>query len=184
MQALHDFGFGALGISRKESFYSALEQLLNAYATTTHIKQRLAQSAFRSRFRLDEQEREYVNVKGMGTLRQHAFEFIRKRLAPAFPAKDGQQTPLKGHPVFIAQHATGTCCRGCLQKWHGISSGIALTNEDVDYIVNILMAWIQDQMSENQKSSEIDHKDRAEQLRLFEHNELYNLFQAGSCQRL
>lgn len=133
-----------------------------------YLKQRLAQSSFRSRFRLGVEEQEYVNVKGMDTLRQHAFEFIRKRLAPAFPVKDGQQTPLRGHPIFIAQHATGTCCRGCLQKWHGIAPGIQLTEEDIDYIVAVLIAWIQDQMSNNSCPLENIHEDQSEQLHLFE----------------
>ena len=43
---------------------------------------------------------------------------IIKRIAPKEPLNDGKQTPMKGHPVFIAQHATATCCRECTRKWH------------------------------------------------------------------
>lgn len=38
-------------------------------------------------------------------IRQHAQDFIAKREAPAFIPNDGKQTPMKGHPVFIAQHS-------------------------------------------------------------------------------
>ena len=84
--------------------------------------------------------------KGMDTIREHAEEIIRKRLAPAEPANDGEQTPMrgapKGHPVFLAQHATATCCRGCLEKWHGIEKGRELTASEQQYVANIIMRWI------------------------------------------
>ena len=59
---------------------------------------------------------------------------------------DGKQTPMKGHPVFIAQHATGTCCRGCLEKWHKISKGVALTDNQVNYVVALIMEWIKKEL--------------------------------------
>ena len=68
---------------------------------------RLSQSNFRSRFALKAKDKAYIQEKGWNTIRQHAADFIRKRLAPAFIPNDGQQTPMRGHPVFIAQHATG-----------------------------------------------------------------------------
>ena len=55
---------------------------------------------------------------------------------------DGAQTPMKGHPVFIAQHATATCCRSCLYKWHKIAKNKELSSEEIDYIVDIIMTWI------------------------------------------
>ncbi len=107
---------------------------------------RLAQSKFRSRFSLSPDDQAYVRKKGMETIRSHAEDFIAKRLAPAQPAKDGKQTPMRGHPVFIAQHATATCCRGCLEKWHHIPKGRELTKEEQEYIVDVLMTWITRQM--------------------------------------
>ena len=50
---------------------------------------------------------------------------------------------MKGHPVFIAQHATGTCCRSCLAKWHNIPASVELSEKQVDYIVEIIMRWIE-----------------------------------------
>lgn len=107
---------------------------------------RLAHSEFRSRFRLRAADRAYVEGKGLATIRRHAEEFVRKRLSPAFPPNDGHQTPMRGHPVFIAQHATACCCRGCLGKWHGIPAGRPLTAEEEAYVVRVVMAWIVRQM--------------------------------------
>lgn len=108
--------------------------------------QRLGKSKFRSRFSLGANDRAYVKEKGMDTVRQHAHDFVAKRLAPATPENDGKQTPMRGHPVFIAQHATGTCCRGCLEKWHHIPKGIPLSPEQQDYVVDVIMDWIARQM--------------------------------------
>lgn len=107
---------------------------------------RLARSTFRSRFRLGDKERQYCWDKGPDTIDQHAADFVEKRLAPAQPANDGKQTPMRGHPVFIAQHATATCCRGCLWKWHHIPAGTALTPAQQDYVVDVIMTWIEREM--------------------------------------
>lgn len=103
----------------------------------------LAKSRFRSSFHLREKERKIVAEKGISVIREHAVALIAQRLAPAYPANDGRQTPMKNHPVFIAQHATATCCRGCLSKWHGIPNGRELTDEEKEYVVDMILAWIQ-----------------------------------------
>ena len=74
-----------------------------------HISDRLAKSKFRSRFKLRKKELEYIKDKGLDKIRSHACDFIRDRVAPSESANDGKQTPMRGHPVFIAQHATATC---------------------------------------------------------------------------
>ena len=76
----------------------------------------------------------------------HAFDFIQRRLAPAEIVNDGKQTPMRGHPVFIAQHATATCCRNCLFKWHGIKIGKTLESYEIAYIVNLIMFWIKNEI--------------------------------------
>jgi hypothetical protein len=106
----------------------------------------LRKSKFRSKFRLAHKDRDYVDTKGLEIIRDHAFQFIKSRVAPDFPKNDGKQTPMRGHPVFIAQHATATCCRGCILKWHGIEKGRALNQEEVDYIVTLIMGWIEQQI--------------------------------------
>jgi hypothetical protein len=102
----------------------------------------LGRSEFRSRFRLSGKEAAYLRQKGITTILEHARDFVSKRLAPANPANDGRQTPTRNHPVFIAQHATGTCCRGCLEKWHHIPKGQPLTDEQIEYILRVLRRWL------------------------------------------
>lgn len=117
---------------------------------------RLARSDFRRRFCLKHADIEYIENKGLQTIRRHAEDFIARRLAPASIPNDGRQTPMRGHPVFIAQHATGCCCRGCLAKWHGITSGHRLTADEQRYVVNVIMDWIKRQMAEKKLQSEKD----------------------------
>ena len=106
----------------------------------------LSQSKFRSRFLLKEKEKQYVREKGLDVIEKHARDFIAHRLAPAIILKDGKQTPMRGHPVFIAQHATATCCRKCLYQWHNIRPGTVLTSEEQDYVITLILTWIQAQM--------------------------------------
>jgi hypothetical protein len=108
----------------------------------------LKQSKFKSKFRLLQKDRDYIAAKGLETIKAHAYQFVNSRVAPDFPKNDGKQTPMRGHPVFIAQHATATCCRGCLQKWHGIGKGRALNVEAVDFVVALIVGWIERQIKE------------------------------------
>jgi len=106
------------------------------------ILYRLSLSKFRSSFHLTKYMKEYINEKGLDVIEKHAYDFINTRLRPSYIKNDGKQTPMKGHPVFIAQHACACCCRGCLEKWHHIEKGRELTSKEVDYIVKLLMEWI------------------------------------------
>lgn len=109
------------------------------------LDRRISESRFRSRFKLKEKEFAYIDEKGLDVVRRHAMDFVEKRLAPADIPNDGKQTPMRGHPVFIAQHATATCCRGCLEKWHGIPKGRELTEQQKTYVVDVLIHWIERQ---------------------------------------
>jgi hypothetical protein len=111
-------------------------------ATWLALRERLARSRFRSRFQLNERDATYAANRGMPILREHARDFVHQRLAPATPKNDGRQTPMRGHPAFVAQHATATCCRGCLRKWHGIPAGRALTDREIRYTVDVIVAWL------------------------------------------
>ncbi|MBF5039911.1 DUF4186 domain-containing protein [Methylophilus glucosoxydans] len=104
--------------------------------------QALQRSDFRARFKLNPKDQHYLQQKGLAVVLDHAEKFIAERLAPATPANDGQQTPMRGHPVFVAQHATATCCRGCLSKWHQIPAGRALTLEEQAYLVVVIEHWL------------------------------------------
>ena len=107
----------------------------------------LAKSPFRMRFRLGPRERAYLADKGMDAVLDHAAAFVAQRLAPAVPVKDGKQTPMRGHPAFIAQHATATCCRGCLAKWHFIPAGRPLSEEEQAHVVATIGRWLAAQAS-------------------------------------
>jgi hypothetical protein len=108
----------------------------------------LSKSAFRRRFHLGARERAYLDAKGLAVVLDHARDFIARRLAPAAPKNDGRQTPMRGHPVFLAQHATATCCRGCLAKWHRIEGGRELTPEEQAHVVAVIARWLQSERAE------------------------------------
>ncbi|MGH7884525.1 MAG: DUF4186 domain-containing protein [Thermodesulfobacteriota bacterium] len=103
---------------------------------------RLQKSKFRSGFKLKNKELEYFNQKGLTAVIGHGRDFITKRLAPANPPNDGKQTPFAKHPVFVAQHATATCCRGCLEKWYKIPKNKELNSKEVGYILYIIEFWL------------------------------------------
>ncbi|MCQ2754889.1 MAG: DUF4186 domain-containing protein [bacterium] len=114
-----------------------------------NILDKLAKSKFRNRFKLRAKELEYIKDKGLDKIHSHACDFIRDRVAQVEPANDGKQTPMRGHPVFIAQHATATCCRGCIEKWHHFPKSVELTQEQQEYLVSIIMEWINRQINSN-----------------------------------
>jgi hypothetical protein len=102
----------------------------------------LAQSPFRTRQRLTAKDVAYLREKGPDVVAAHARDFVAMRLAPAEPKNDGKQTPMRGHPVFVAQHATATCCRSCLAKWHGIGAGIELSREEQAHVLAAIARWL------------------------------------------
>ena len=106
---------------------------------------RLKRSAFRSRFRLNPPEHALIARRGMPTIANHAAAILARNIVPAEGANDGRQTPMRGHPVFVAQHATATCCRTCIAKWHGIPSARALSHEEARNFVDLIMWWLQEQ---------------------------------------
>ena len=111
--------------------------------TIEEALEKLNRSSFRRGFCLSDTDIRYVREKGMDEIRRHAENFVKTRLSSAYPEKDGKQTPMRGHPVFIAQHATACCCRGCLNKWYHVKKGVPLSEEQQKKIVNLLMAWIE-----------------------------------------
>lgn len=118
-----------------------------------NILDRLSKSKFRSSFHLKDKDILYIEDKGIDKIRNHAYDFVTKRLADTSNVTDGKQTPMKGHPVFIAQHATGTCCRRCLEKWHHISKNKNMTDDDIKYIVDIIMSWIEKEYNNYKKTT-------------------------------
>ena len=132
--------------------YRTLEHIAGVHhiaVTAARALRKSGNSKFRSSFHLKQKDIDYINEKGLDTIRQHAQDFIAKREAPAVIPNDGKQTPMKGHPVFIAQHATATCCRECIRKWHKIQPGRELSQIQQEYLVDVIMTWIQREMERN-----------------------------------
>ena len=102
----------------------------------------LKKSKFRSSFHLRKYMIKYIDEQGLDVIEKHCKDFIEKRLNPYPNLKDGNQTPMKGHPVFIAQHATATCCRKCLEKWYKIPYNRELNEKEKKFINALIMSWI------------------------------------------
>lgn len=106
----------------------------------------LKKSKFRSSFKLSNKDKEYIHAKSIEKIEEHCEDFINTRLAPSNIPNDGKQTPMRGHPVFISQHATATCCRSCLEKWHHIPKNRNLTVREKDFIKALIIEWIKEEI--------------------------------------
>ena len=113
---------------------------------------KLSKSKFRSSFHLKTKEIEYIDKLGLEEIKKQAYEIINKRLRPEIIENDGKQTPMKNHPVFIGQHATATCCRSCLYKWHHIKKNKELTEHEIDFITSLIIEWIRREYERNKMS--------------------------------
>ena len=111
--------------------------------------EKLSRSKFRSGFYLNNSDLEYIKKQGMDVIKRHAADFVKMKIAAAYPVNDGKQTPMRGHPVFKAMHATAFCCRGCMNKWYRVPFGRELTAEEQERIVNFLIAWIERELAGN-----------------------------------
>ena len=118
---------------KRRHFMQTIDEALN----------KLKKSKFRSKFHLSDKDKKYIDDKGLEVIRRHAEDFIAQRLAPDNIPNDGKQTPMRGHPVFIAQHACACCCRGCLSKWYRVNPNKQLSPTEQEKTVNLIMAWIE-----------------------------------------
>ena len=108
----------------------------------------LKKSKFRSSFHLRKYMIDYIDKKGIQVIKKHTRDFIEQRLSMKYPYHDGTQTPTKGHPTFVAMHATATCCRNCLFRIHHIEKGKELTNSQKNYIELLILMWIKNEYKE------------------------------------
>ena len=80
--------------------------------------------------------------------RQHAEDFIsKKRRLRAYIANDGKQTPNAWVtryllPSMQLQHVAEECIR----KWHKMQPGKELSQVQQEYLVDVIMTWIQKEM--------------------------------------
>jgi hypothetical protein len=124
-----------------------MTEVMNELETIDRRLDALARQRFRAKFHLRGRDAALVELRGREATRTHADELITKRVAPAAPYRDGKQTPYRGHPVFVAQHATATCCRSCLERWHEIRKGHELTPEQRAYVVEVIWRWIERELT-------------------------------------
>lgn len=125
------------------------EQERNLVSVPDVLWEKLAASDFRRKFHLSKADIDYLESRGLWLILDHGAAFISRRLAPSSPRNDGRQTPWRGHPVFVAQHATGTCCRSCLLKWHGFKKDIPLTTEQQDFVLAVIAGWLRRELDRN-----------------------------------
>jgi len=116
-------------------------------SSTKEALDKLSKSKFRSSFKLNQKDIEYINEIGLDKIKEHAVDFVNVKLKPDYPKNDTRQTPYHGHPVFKAMHACACCCRKCLNKWYNVNLGVELTDTQRDKIVNLLMEWINKELS-------------------------------------
>ena len=100
----------------------------------------LKRSPFRRKFHLSRLDRMILEQKGMEKIREDAKALLSKTLQS--PSTDAR-VPYNGHPVFTAQHATATCCRECLFKWHRIPVFRELTEKEIEYLTGLVVRWIE-----------------------------------------
>jgi hypothetical protein len=90
----------------------------------------------------------YARRKGRKKLLSDLPDFLRKHIGPPRDAFDGrrvpwpQRTPQRMNPYFYGQHATGTCCRTCLETWYGIPQDRKLSPKEIIFFTAVLTDYI------------------------------------------
>lgn len=112
----------------------------------------LKQEFFRRRYwarNIDEELIISVYKKSISEVEKEVEKRIRRYINKRFKENpyDGRQTPLDGSIIFYAQHATGTCCKKCIEEWHGIKRNDLLTDKQIKYLVKLIMVYIKKRMN-------------------------------------
>ena len=86
--------------------------------------------------------------RGKNLILDRAKEIITKKIAKIPEGYyDYLCTKKEGSEIInYAQHATGTCCRNCLERWHNIPQDIILSEKQVDYCVGLVKLYIEDRI--------------------------------------
>lgn len=111
------------------------------------LLEKVAESDYRAEIDLGPEDMDYVNSRGFDMMVRHAHDFVERRLGPARPRNEGKQTPLKGHPLFLAQHATGADSRAALSEYHGIAEGKKLSRQQMDYVTDVVLRWLEERLA-------------------------------------
>lgn len=122
-----------------------------------HTFESLQHELIRHRFfhqPIDDGAIRHAKRKGRVKLKEAAKHRLEKYLAPAYPVRDGRQTPFVGNAIYYAQHATATCCRTCLEYWHGIPKGQDLTTQELEYCTQLVDLFIDKRLPDLQDKPE------------------------------
>jgi len=96
--------------------------------------------------RIDEDAVRHARRKGRRKLEEAVRARLERYLAPSAPVRDGYQTPFAGNTIYYAQHATACCCRTCLEYWHNIPKGRALTEKELEYCVTLIDLYLRQRL--------------------------------------
>jgi hypothetical protein len=97
---------------------------------------------------IDQKAVNYARRKGYSGLEPAVRSRIRKSVGAPKPTRDGRQTPMEGsgNVIHYAQHATASCCRKCIEYWHALPQGRALTEDEIGYLAELAMLYIRDRL--------------------------------------
>ena len=70
---------------------------------------------------------------------------INKKRSEIF--RDSTQTPKGKDIIYLAQHATGTCCRRCIEEWYGINKEEIMNEEQINFLTEIIMTYINEKVT-------------------------------------
>ncbi|WP_220669707.1 DUF4186 family protein [Paraburkholderia fungorum] len=91
---------------------------------------------------IDEKATLHARRKGRTALIASVRRRVETSVGRATPYRDGQQTPMEGNVLYYAQHATASCCRTCIEYWHGIPKGRELTHDEIGYLTALIIQFL------------------------------------------
>lgn len=95
---------------------------------------------------IDQRAMNQARRKGKLGLREVVEKRVRQSVGAEHPYRDGTQTPKSGRIEYYGQHATAACCRRCIEAWHGIPTGRALTEDEIRYLSDLIMLYIEQRL--------------------------------------
>jgi hypothetical protein len=85
----------------------------------------------------------YTRRKGTQGLAARAEQVLRRNVFGVTGFLNDIQTPYSG-AIPAAQHATATCCRKCIEYWHGIPRDAKPTEKQIKYLRDWIMKYLKD----------------------------------------
>ena len=95
---------------------------------------------------IDQKAINHARRKGKVGMRVATEKRIRNSVGAANPYRDGMQTPKNNNAIYYAQHATASCCRKCINEWHGIPFGQELTKDQITYLTELVILYIEERL--------------------------------------